>query len=56
MGQYKIFGSSTTIPVIVHNFFQLFEAEFLCVALTVLETYFVDQAGLEFTDLPASAF
>jgi hypothetical protein len=34
--------------------FVCFETEFLCIALAVL-THFVDQAGLELRNLPASA-
>jgi hypothetical protein len=34
----------------------VFETEFLCIALAVLElTHFVDQAGLKLRNLPASA-
>jgi hypothetical protein len=32
-----------------------FEARFLYIALAVLETHFVDQAGLKFRNPPASA-
>jgi hypothetical protein len=36
-------------------FFFFFETGFLCIALAVLETHFVDQAGLELRNPPASA-
>jgi hypothetical protein len=36
-------------------FLWFFETGFLCVALAVLELNFVDQAGLELRNLPASA-
>jgi ATP/ADP translocase len=36
-------------------FVLFFETGFLCVALAVLELNFVDQAGLELRNLPASA-
>jgi hypothetical protein len=34
----------------------VFETEFLCIALAVLGTHSVDQAGLELRNPPASAF
>jgi hypothetical protein len=41
-----------------HNdsFFFFFETGFLCVALAVLESHSVDQAGLELRNPPASTF
>jgi hypothetical protein len=36
-------------------FFWFFETGFLCIALAVLGTHFVDQAGLKFRNPPASA-
>jgi hypothetical protein len=36
-------------------FFLVFETGFLCIALAVLELTFVDQAGLELRNPPASA-
>ena len=36
-------------------FFGFLETGFLCIALAVLETHFVDQAGLELRNAPASA-
>ena len=46
---------SLSLSLSLFLFFWFFETGFLCIALAVLELTFVDQAGLELRNPPASA-
>jgi hypothetical protein len=50
-----VFCFSGFLGFFVCLFVLFFETGFLCVALAVLELTFVDQAGLELSNPPASA-
>jgi hypothetical protein len=54
--QYKFEEKSSLQDLFIYLFFGFFfKTGFLCIALAVLELTFVDQAGLELRNLPASA-
>jgi hypothetical protein len=55
-GEHLIsFDRSHFLGIVTHTFFFFFETRFLCIALAPVELTFVDQAGLELRNLPASA-